>query len=264
VISDIDSLNALKTKGPELNEAFLAKDAKKVSSIFQACFATITSHQRHEEEKDYHAFVHVILSTLGFNALSEVSGAEGRMDLLIHLPGDIYLIIELKYCPKPKKLTKNEENELLAKKALLLLPEDLRTSCLSKEVQKKLTYSELEKLLSELSQQPSSETEYDYVLAKEAEKILDENEKMKALAELVRQNIDDEKLNEIFMEVSATAEPDLSLKQINSLLSKSARDALRQITKNDYPGPIKLNAKKIIKMGLAVYGYGNPVKVAFR
>jgi hypothetical protein len=51
--------------------------------------------------------------------------------------------------------------------------------------------------------------------------------------------------------------------QIDELLAKAAKQALNDITEKDYHGIVKLRAKKIIDLGLAVYGYGQQVKATF-
>jgi hypothetical protein len=262
VIFKIESLDILKTMGPELNEAFLAKDAKLVSSIFQACFSNITYHQRHEEEKNYHAFTQMALSLLGFNALSEVAGAEGRMDILIHLPSDIYLIIELKCCPRPEKLTKNEENKFLAKNAITYLSYEEVNESLATALQNKLEPEDIQELFSKLPKRPKAKTEIDLILAQEAGKILSANEKNRALAQLAREKFPtNSELNKILLKVSPRPAP--TALEIDAILSSAAQDALEQIAQQDYPGLLNIKNKKIITMGMAVYGYGNPVKVIF-
>jgi hypothetical protein len=198
---------------------------------------------------------------MGFKVLSEVPGADGRMDLLILLPNDIYLIIELKHCPRPVKLTKKEENILLSREAISLLPKELHNSCLSKAVTNKLDMDEYDELFSKLPTQPTSRAERDQILANEAKKILDEKERVQALAKLARNTFSNDQLNEILSEASAG--PDPTDVELDAILSKAAQDALKQIVQQNYPGILNIKDKKILTMGLAVYGFGEPLMVIF-
>jgi ATP-dependent exoDNAse (exonuclease V) alpha subunit len=198
---------------------------------------------------------------MGFNVLSEIPSADGRMDLLVFLPNDIYLIIELKYCPRTKKLTRKEENILLSKEAVANLPKDLRNSCLSKAVKDKLDTDTLDELFSKLSAQPSSRAESDQILANEAKKVLNEKERIVALAQLAREKFSIDELNKILKE--ASARPDPTEVEIDEILSSACNDALKQIAQQNYPGVFEIQDKIIQTMGLAVYGYGTPVKAIF-
>jgi hypothetical protein len=60
----------LKTKGEELRKAFLARDERTVSMIFRDLFSAVSYYQRPKDEKTFHAFVHLILRTMGFRVLS--------------------------------------------------------------------------------------------------------------------------------------------------------------------------------------------------
>jgi hypothetical protein len=130
----------LETKGEELKRAFLTKDEQTVAAIFTHLFSAVTYHQRPKDEKTFHAFVHLILRTMGFKVLSEIPGSIGRLDLCFELKTGTYIIIELKYCPYINKLTEDEKNMALAKKAIVTLSRPIRNKTLAQAIINKLNY----------------------------------------------------------------------------------------------------------------------------
>jgi hypothetical protein len=59
---------------------------------------------------------------IGIDARSEVTGSLWRSDLVVKLPGQIYVVIELKYLPDRKTLLEDEGNSFLAAAAMELSP----------------------------------------------------------------------------------------------------------------------------------------------
>jgi uncharacterized membrane-anchored protein YjiN (DUF445 family) len=261
IILKLKSSKELETRGEELQQAFLAMDAKKVSNILSNFFSTISFYQRPEQEKTFHSYVQLILSSMGFNVLTEMPGAEGRLDLCIQLPDKVYLIIELKYCPDETKLTKDERNQALARAAETQLSNKVYNKTLALAISNKLPYLEYRKVMSKGKKDHSTEEELNKYLAEAADEYLTENEIVNALAEAVEKELPKEKINEIVNNtVSKSKLPD---ETIDAELSKAAKQALDDVTTRNYHGTVKLNANAIIDLGLAVYGVGSKVKSIF-
>jgi hypothetical protein len=263
VVFGLESNEALKTKGAELQAAFLAKDAQAVSDIFSGIFSTITYYQRPEGEKAFHSLVQVLLSGMCFKVLSELAGWSGRVDLCLELPDQVYLIIELNYCPIQLKLAEAEKIQALATAAYINFSEEIINQALSKAVQKKLKLKEIVQLLSELPDKNLDKVEKDHFLAQAGrEKILTEAEYDLALAALAKQKFTKDEVNEILQE--ATTELGVKEgKNIDDILFETTQDALKAIAERNYHDTLKLRAKEIIDLGLAISGYGSQVKAAF-
>ncbi|MDR2459200.1 MAG: AAA family ATPase [Deltaproteobacteria bacterium] len=261
VIFKLNSIKELDTMGESLKKSLLAKDGAQVSSLFRDYFTSVSFYQRPEGEKTFHAFTHLILTTLGFTVLSEVPGSKGRMDLCVQLSKGVYVIIELKYCPTLEKLPKKEENKILALEAIMNLSNDLRVQGLAKAVEEKLNGVGIARLFSQLPEPPSSKAEREQVLAQAAEKTLTLDERAEVLAQLARKNLPHEKLNELLEEASTQLAS--SKKNIDTLLSKATQKALKQITETDYHSVLRPTAKEIIDLAIAVYGNGSAVKAVF-
>jgi hypothetical protein len=253
----------LKSKGLELQKAILVRDAQAVSDIFSGFFSSITYYQRPEQEKIFHALVQMLLSGMGFKVLSELAGWSGRMDLCLELPEQVYLIIELKYCPIQVTLAEEDKIQALATAAYMNFPEDIINHALSKAVQKKLKVKEIVQLLSECPDKNLDKVEKDRFLAQAGkDKILTEAEYDLALAALAKQKFTKDEVTEILYEATI----DMGIieeKNIDDILSKTTLDALKAIAEKNYHDTVKLKAKEIIDLGLAISGYGSQVKAAF-
>jgi hypothetical protein len=92
--------------------ALLQKNSKEVVRMFRNILASISFHQHPtakqaeqndvstelpENEKFYHGVLQGSLLAAGFDTLSEVSGAEGRADIVLSLHNGVRVVIELKY-----------------------------------------------------------------------------------------------------------------------------------------------------------------------
>ncbi|MDR1109636.1 MAG: AAA family ATPase, partial [Deltaproteobacteria bacterium] len=253
--------NALETKGDDLRAAFLARDAQKVSAIFSDFFSPVSYHQRPKEEKTFHAFVQLLLMAMGFNIQSELPGAQSRLDLCLELPDGVYVIIELKYCQSQTKLKPAEEEEALAVAAIDLVSKEARNESLARLAKRKLDRIELFQIISEDSYDNATKEEKDTILAKAAMKSFPRVDTDKVLADTAKTHLSSEELQEALYMVGNKPSP--SNDEIDSVLSKAAQKALKDITERDYQGLLRHKAKEIIDLGLAVYWHGSQVKAAF-
>jgi predicted AAA+ superfamily ATPase len=252
----------LETFSDRLAAAIHAKDGQTISDIFRDLFSKLNFSQSQANLKNFHSLVQIILTALGFNVLSGVPGNKGRMDLCVFLPDEIYLIIEVKYYPSTKKLTKKEENNILATEAIVNLQKNLINKAMSRAVKDKLGIAGVKKLFAELPSQPATAAENEIILVNAAEKVLTDDEMAKALAKLARKEIPQDKLSEILLDIQADS--DLCEEEIDALLSEGAQEALSQILKQDYSSILRINAKEVMELGLAIFGSGSHVKAAFR
>jgi hypothetical protein len=256
--SDLD----ISTKAKELKEAFLTKNAPAVSDIFSAFFSAITSLHRLDKEQSFHSVIQSILLALNFKVLSELSGTIGRLNLCLELPDQVYLNIQLKYCPMTETLTKKEINMVLATYAISTFPDDITNQALSMAVQRKLKFKGTDQLLTELSAKNLEKADKDRLMAQAGkEKILTEDEVALVLANFYRSQISNNEIDKILSQ--EITDYNNQEGQIDELLSKATHRALKDIAEKDYHGVVKLRAKKIIDLGLAVYGRGTQVKAAF-
>jgi Na+-transporting NADH:ubiquinone oxidoreductase subunit NqrC len=124
---------------------------------------------------------------------------------------------------------------------------------------------EIYKISGFFDQKENAAAQRTKLLAQAALSSLPKEEINKFLAEAVRNKFTDEEIEEFSREASFASESSSS-KEIDDILSKAAMEALDQIVKQDYHGPIEegLKAKEIIDLGLAMYGSKAIVKAAFR
>jgi hypothetical protein len=76
-----------------------------------------------------------------------------------------------------------------------------------------------------------------------------------------RERFSKEEIEECFQNVGSSLER--PIEEINEDLSKAAQSALDAIKNKNYHAVLKLDAEEIIDLGLAIYGYGDPIKVVF-
>jgi hypothetical protein len=252
-----DELSAL---GKELRQAFLERKAQTICDILNIFLSSNTFHNKINDENAFHLFVKSICHGMGLTVLSEVPGAVGRLDMAIELSDKIFVIIELKFCPKLNMLTEEDKNRALAIQARVNIPKPEIDKTLSTEVQEKLGLDGVDLFLSNLPQEPSPD-EMDSRFAQEAKTILSPAERYQALATLAREKFGEEAVNKILADAAKKLKSDD--KQIETKLSGAVQQALKQIVEKDYHGPFKLQAKEFIDLGLALYGDGLTVKAAF-
>jgi hypothetical protein len=190
-----------------------------------------------------------------FKVASERPGATGRLDLCLELPDSVYVIIELKYCPNDKEL------ENLAKSVNNNLSKEIIEAYTAKYIRNKIDFFTLNRFIYDSQKKFSTRAEEDEFLTIEVGKFLTVKEQTEALADIAIKKLTEKTLNDIIIPPIA----DINSKdKIDAVLSKAVQEALDDIEKRDYHGIVKLEAKKIIDLGLAVCGYGSQVKAAFR
>ncbi|MDR2140846.1 MAG: AAA family ATPase [Deltaproteobacteria bacterium] len=268
VILDLKSRNELKAKAEILQQAFLAKDAEKVSSMFRDFISAFTYYQRPEAERNFHLIVQAILMGMNFTVFSEVPSSKGRLDLSVELPGQVYLIIELKYRSKLDQDRILKVNKILATVARNCLPKATRYKSLSKLASATFDTNKIELILSELDDNESSEDNENFLLAKAALKSIPAKDIDKTLASLVLEKLSRDLIEKelINLGVKIDLSPDsqdLAGGRIDQILTRIAQLALRDITQKDYHGPFRLKAKEFIDLALVIYDHGSQVKAIF-
>jgi hypothetical protein len=240
-ILGLKSGDELGPKGKALKEAILSRNATAVQTIFSDILGTITYHQRPEGEDIFHSLVQAIIRAMGLMAYSELAGPKGRLDLAVNLGKRVYGVIELKYCPinDPQK----KDVKLLAALAVERLPKEEWEKVLADAARQKLKIAKITQILSATPQKQLSEAEANHLLAQDALTSLAEEEINKVLAKMAREKL--------FQD------------DIDNALSKAAQSALDAIKDKNYHAVLKLDAAEFIDLGMAVYGYGDPIKVVF-
>ncbi|MDR2140544.1 MAG: hypothetical protein LBR11_01900, partial [Deltaproteobacteria bacterium] len=77
LVSEKD-LNAEKEM---LVQAFLTRDAEKVTSTLNSYFTRLTYFQKPDHESDFHSFLQLLFLYYDFKVQSELPGSKGRLDL---------------------------------------------------------------------------------------------------------------------------------------------------------------------------------------
>ncbi|MDR1870797.1 MAG: hypothetical protein LBS60_02530, partial [Deltaproteobacteria bacterium] len=229
--------------------------------VFSAFFRSISYHQRPKGEETFHAFVQLILLALGFEVGTELPGAVGRLDLCVKLSSEVYLIIELKYCPNKLKLKPKEEDKLLAAVAIEKLPKETVDMSLAAAARLRFKTAEIYQITSANPQKDLTKTEANHLLAQAAVTSLSEETINQVLAKTARDKLPEEEIEEIFQ--NATSQLASSEEEIDNDLTKAAQLALEVINTKDYHGVLELKAQEIIDLGLSVYGHGERIKVIF-
>jgi hypothetical protein len=261
IILDLESPDELESKGKLLKKYFLGGKAEKISSMFSDLFTNITFHQRPKGEKIFHSFIQLILLGMGFNVRSETSGSLGRSDLVVELPGQVFVIIELKYCPTRRNLTKVEEDEVLSFLAITSLPMAMLEESLAEMAKKMFKFEEISKILSSLGNKEATEVKKNSLLARAFKESFPKTDLNQALALAARENVPQKKIKEALLKAASRSNWDPE--RVESLLSQAAQKALKDIAAKDYHGPFKLEAKRFIDLGLAIFGVGSQVKALF-
>ncbi|MDR2140955.1 MAG: AAA family ATPase [Deltaproteobacteria bacterium] len=267
VILNLQSPNELQAKAEILQQAFLAKDAEKVSSMFRDFISSFTYYQKPKDERDFHLIVQAILMGMDFKVLSEVPSSKGRSDISVELPGRVYLIIELKYRSNPNRNRTEKENAALASLAYELLSIGEVFEYLAK-LASDIDDDELVKISPELSKKGLTRTKRRQLLGKAAKKLLPKSVINESLASLVLEKLPPEELNQelrnLGVEMNLSSDSmDLAVGRIDQVLTKTAQLALRYITQKDYHGPFRLEAKEFIDLALVIYDQGSHVKALF-
>jgi hypothetical protein len=107
----------LKTEFPS---ALASLNSQETERILGAVFAAVSCHQRPEtdnKEAHYHAVLQAFMAGMYLDVRSEVASAEGRVDLVVVLPGDVYVIVELKCAPRPADVDPEAKRLVLSKGA---------------------------------------------------------------------------------------------------------------------------------------------------
>jgi hypothetical protein len=265
VILELESITDLKPKSEALRAAFLARNADVVASVFSDYFSSLTSFQRPKDEKTIHANVQLILKALDFEIHSEEPGHEGRPDLYLKLSDQVYLVIEIKYCPDKRRRSNDDKIEALAKAARTRLPVFMRNAILAKAIENKLSPFEFDAALSKSGKAELTEEEKNQILAGAVSEYLTEAEYSTTLAEAIKKELGKEEIKEILKNAARTSGS--PSERIDKELSEAAELALRSVTDKYYHDVIISKAvikpKEIIDLGLAVYGGGKKVLAAF-
>jgi hypothetical protein len=256
-------LNDFNAIGLEIKEAFLTRNAKAIGDLLSGQLAHLSYLERATKEKIFHAFIHLILQTAGFKITSELMGAKTRIDLLVELKDRVYVIIELKYLYNPKKRTKAERNEILARLAKQSLDTSLMDEALSRSNLSDLYNKEIYKALKEHESRdnPLSKDERILLIAETILSLATKKETNEVLAKLAEEMITKDEIEAAL--AKPPSGPTLSPKEINQLLTKVVNKALNDITQRGYHQMIASEAKEIIDLGLVIYDHGATVKAAF-
>jgi hypothetical protein len=261
VLLNAKSDEELKDQGEELKTAIKDRNAKDVERIFSSSFASITYYQRPKDEKTFHSLTKILLLGLGLKVHSELLGSGSRLDLCLELSDQVFAIIELRYCSINIKLKPHEKDQILADLAMKNLPKEEKNKSLANLALNKLPREEYYNITSDGQEKKCSEAEMNQLLATATFKSLPQADIDQALAALAKVRLAPDVIENALLGAAPTSV--LSEEKIDETLSEATQGALNDIITRNYHGILQHRAKEIIDIGMAIYGHGEQVKVAF-
>jgi hypothetical protein len=105
----------LKNYSKKLLSAFLAKDPKAASFIFQDILSSATYLRDAAEDRDYYNLIRAALLGMDFELVREPLDWLGKSDLTIILPDDVQLVVKMEYRPKLASENQDSMQKELAK-----------------------------------------------------------------------------------------------------------------------------------------------------
>jgi hypothetical protein len=198
---------------------------------------------------------------LGFDVKSEIPEAQDRLDLYVKLGNNVYAIVLVRHVPKIDKLTKAEENVLLASFAASKLDDNIISHYIVAAVEAKLGSCKVSKLLEESNEEIKSDAEKQKILLNLEDVVLSEAEWNLTIENLARERFNQNEIEEVLLKAPPKSEPTHAY--INNSLKSSAQDALKDIDPRKYKSIIGDDAKVINTLGLFIYGYGTEVYAEF-
>jgi hypothetical protein len=251
-----------ETRCQELHEAFLNLNAEAVSDIFNDFFLVAHFHPVNNKKKVFLYYVKQILLGMDFNTPTELTTSEGGLALCLELKDRVYLIIELMGCSKNGNLKQADEDQILASMALKNLRPEVVDECLARTVTRKLGTIQILKIFAEKHKEIKTKDGKIKLLAQAALKLLAQADIDKALADEARERLSIREIEETL--IIEASKQGLITEEIKQILTETAQEALGVIAQGSYHAQLEhKNPKKIIELGLAVYGGGVLVKAAF-
>ncbi|MDR0355454.1 MAG: AAA family ATPase [Deltaproteobacteria bacterium] len=260
VVFDLKNMDDLKKDGQLLQYALLNKEPEKASELFKGLFLPLIRRQRPSDEKTFNSFVQLLLSNMGFKAFAELPGAADRSALILELSNRVYLLLALKHVAKRVKISKNEEVRLLAAKFASNPDRKEKNRWLAEKALEILDPDVFDQIKNPTSRKAPSEDEIAAVLAKFLVEMLPKDVFNQVKALLARRIFSAAEIEDYLNYATSS---DLSGEKIDQALSKAAKQALLDMSRQNCHGLLRDKADVIIDLGLAVYGYGVSVKAIF-
>ncbi|MDR2354383.1 MAG: AAA family ATPase [Deltaproteobacteria bacterium] len=255
----LTSAKSLLSRGEKLKEAFLHFDAASANSIFNSFFSKFVLYERPQDGTSFYNFLRIIFSSLGFDVRKDISTE--RPEIYLALDDKVCVIVEFRYFLHQTTLSKDEENQILAKEALEKLPPALIEQHLSEAVKAKLRPAALLKLHSNLSLFDNNERGKRKIQAEAAETVLTPAELDKTLATAAWQRFSADDIKEILLKAAPKFE--FPEEKIRELLDQNIVEAFDVITETDYQAILQNDSLQIINVVFAIFEDGKTFKVAF-
>jgi hypothetical protein len=116
IIADINNFIINEDTKINLSNAILKKDIKTLTKLIETVYSTLIYNKQMLNEQFFQAILHVYLIGAKFEVFSEQSSATGRLDLLIIINSNIYIIIEIKYIKYNEEDNEEQRNILMDEK----------------------------------------------------------------------------------------------------------------------------------------------------
>jgi hypothetical protein len=116
IISDINNFIIYNDTKDKLSKVLLNKDVKNLENILESIYSTAIYYKQALNEQFFQALLHIYLIGAKFEVLSEQTNSNGRLDLLIILNSNIYIILEFKYISYYEKYDEEKKAILMNEK----------------------------------------------------------------------------------------------------------------------------------------------------
>jgi hypothetical protein len=83
--------------GQKFLRAFADRDAGAIAKILGDLLSGVTYWRHKEDEAYYHSLIQIAFAAAGLETIGELSGAVGRTDIALLLPGGARAVVEIKY-----------------------------------------------------------------------------------------------------------------------------------------------------------------------
>jgi hypothetical protein len=89
----------LRALGPKFLKAFAGRDAETISKNLSDLLSGVTYWQHRDGEAYCHSLIQIAFAAAGLETIGELSGAAGRTDIALILPGGKRAVVEIKHRP---------------------------------------------------------------------------------------------------------------------------------------------------------------------
>ncbi|MDR1578184.1 MAG: AAA family ATPase [Deltaproteobacteria bacterium] len=261
IIFGVSLGSELQRLGQTLKKALLDRDAQTIEAIFSALFAALSDYPRPDNEKVFHALTPTLLAGMGFKTKSQLLGSNHRLALSLELADQVLVVLELRSSHHHIKLTPKEKNQILSDFGMKNLTTAEVTKSFAELAARELSPNETARITFQALEENLSPDEISHQMTLIALKWLPNTHIERAIASAAKKKWAKDVIKNVLFEAARALA--LTEKRVNKILLKTAKKAVRDLIKRDYPSQLKPAPQEIIYLGVATYGQGSRVKATF-